>query len=136
MFLLDTSIVSELRKSKPHGGVMAWYDALRPEEISLPAIVIGEIALGIEVIRPREPRRAAELTRWLDSLDSGFAILPATSAIYRVWGQLMHKRQQQLSNDALIAATALYHGLTVATRNVADFTPFGVLVTNPFSKAR
>lgn len=136
MYLLDTNIVSELRKVMPHGGVAAWYDALRPDEISVPAVVIGEIALGIEGLRARDPRRAAELSQWLDGIDGGFAILPATGAIYRIWGQLMRKRQQHLSNDALIAATALHHGLTVATRNVDDFMPFGVMVANPFGRTR
>ena len=136
MFLLDTTIVTELRKAKPHAGVAAWCDALRPDDISVPAIVIGEIALGIEGLRARDPRRAAELAQWLGGIDSSFAILPATGAIYRIWGQLMRKRPQHLSNDALIAATALHHGLTVATRNVDDFMSFGVMVANPFGKPR
>ncbi len=136
MFLLDTSIVLELRKPDPHRGVLAWYEALSAADISLPAIVIGELGLGIETLKARDPRRAGELARWLDSIDSGFAILPATAPIYRIWAQLMRKRPQPVANDALIAATALHHGLTVATRNSADFMPFGVLVANPFGRTR
>ena len=136
MFLLDTNIVSELRRAKPHGGVLAWFDALRPDEIQIPAAVIAEISRGIELLRTSNARKATELSTWLDALERDFAVLPVTSPIFRIWGQLMHRRQAHLTIDALIAATALYHGLTVATRNVEDFTPFGVLVANPFGRAR
>lgn len=136
MFLLDTNVVSELRRAKPHGGLLAWFESQNASDISLPAPVIGEISRGIELARVSNPRKAAELTTWLDALDRKFAVLPVTGPIFRIWGQLMHKRQAHLTMDALIAATALHHGLTVATRNVADFMPFGVLVANPFGKSR
>lgn len=136
MFLLDTNIVSEFRRSKPHGGVVAWFEALEPDEIHLPAAVIGEISRGIELARGAHPKKAAELSTWLDALERDFTVVPVTSPIFRIWGQLMHRRQAHLTIDALIAATALHHGLTVATRNVEDFTPFGVLVANPFGRAR
>lgn len=136
MFLLDTNIVAELRRAKPHGGVLAWFEALRPDEIQLPAAVIGEISRGIEMTRTSNVRLAVELSRWLDALERHFTVLPVTSPIFRIWGQLMHRRQGHLTIDALIAATALHHGLTVATRNVEDFTPFGVLVANPFGRSR
>jgi predicted nucleic acid-binding protein len=136
MFLLDTNVISELRRSKPHGGLLAWIEAVPTGDLSVPAAVVGEIARGIELARVTNPRKATELSTWLDALMKDFEILPATGAIFRLWGQLMHRRQAHLAIDALIAATALHHGLTVATRNVDDFTPFGVLVANPFGRAR
>lgn len=136
MFLLDTNIVSELRKPKPHVGVLVWMNALRPDEINIPAAVIGEVSAGIENSRSSDPRRAAELDAWLDALERDFPVLPANGAIFRIWGKLMDRRQKHLFADALIAATAIHHGLTVATRNVEDFTSFGVLVANPFGRVR
>ncbi|MCC6920454.1 MAG: type II toxin-antitoxin system VapC family toxin [Alphaproteobacteria bacterium] len=136
MFLLDTSVVAELRKPKPHGGVLAWVNALRPDELNIPAVVVGEVAAGIAKERLRDPMRAADLQAWLDALERDFPILSADAPIFRVWGQLMYRGQKHLFVDALIAATAIHHGLTVATRNVDDFAPFGVLVANPFGRGR
>ncbi|BCW89252.1 Toxin FitB [Alphaproteobacteria bacterium SO-S41] len=136
MFLLDTNVISELRRAKPHGGVLAWFDGLRPDEISIPAVVIGEIARGIELTRRGDAVYADYLSEWLDKISSQFPILPATGPIYRIWGRLVSDKRPDLSNDALIAATAIHHQLTVVTRNVKDFTPFGVLVANPFGRAR
>lgn len=136
MFLLDTNVISELRRAKPHGAVLAWFDALRPDDISIPAVVIGEISRGVELTRRADAVYADFLSEWLDKISSQFSILPATGTIYRIWGRLVSDKRPELSHDALIAATALHHGLTVATRNVKDFTPFGVLVANPFGRAR
>jgi predicted nucleic acid-binding protein len=136
MFLLDTNVISEIRRPKPHGAVLAWFEPLRAEDVALPAVVIGEISQGIELNKRVDPARAAQLAAWLDKISRDFAILPATGPIFRIWGQLTTKKRPEFSNDALIAATAIHHGLTVATRNVADFTPFGVLVANPFGRSR
>lgn len=136
MFLLDTDIIVELRKPRPQASVLAWFEALRPEEVALPAQAIGEIGVAIELLKPRDPKRAAELTAWLDSLDHSFPVLPASAAVLRVWAQLMQKRPRPLASDAIVAATALHHGLTVATRQTATFAAFGVLVANPFGRAR
>jgi predicted nucleic acid-binding protein len=136
MFVLDTNIISELRKPRPHGGVSTWIAQQKPDEIAIAAVTAGEIQAGIEKTRRTDSEKAAELETWLDGLVKAIRVIPADDAIFRIWARLMVKRQVELSNDALIAATALHHGLTVATRNVADFTPFGVLVANPFGRAR
>ena len=136
MFLLDTDIVLELRRPEPNRSVIAWMSGVRPEEIAVPALVIGEIALAAEHLRVRDPRRADGLTDWLDTLDHNFPILAADAPVMRIWARLMQLRPRPNFNDATVAATALHHGLTVATRNVAAFMPLGVLVTNPFGKAR
>ena len=136
MFLLDTSIVSELRKPRPNGAVLAWYQPIPPSDLAVPAIVIGEMALAMERLRASDPRGATELERWLDKMSGEFPILPANAPILRLWARLMARAQPHLSTDALIAATALHHELTVATRNVRDFTWFGVLVANPFGRTR
>jgi predicted nucleic acid-binding protein len=136
MYLLDTNILSELRKSKPHGGVLTWILSLSPEEVQIPVAAIGEIQAGIERTRKSDPSRAVEIEAWLEELCRSRTIVPATEAIFRIWGRLIHNRPTNLFADALIAATAIHLGLTVATRNTKDFEPFGVLVTNPFSARR
>jgi predicted nucleic acid-binding protein len=136
MFLLDTNVISELRRPKPHGAVQAWFEPLRAEDLFLPSIVIGEISQGIEKNRRADPARANQLSAWLDKITREFPILPATGQIFRIWGQLTTRRRPELANDALIAATAIHHGLTVATRNVEDFAAFSVLVANPFGRGR
>lgn len=136
MFVLDTNIISELRKPRPHGGVSAWVAQQKPDEVAIAAVTAGEIQAGIEKTRRTDSEKAAELETWLDGLVRVIRVIPADDAIFRIWARLMSRRQIELSNDALIAATAIHHELTVATRNVADFTPFGVLVANPFGRAR
>ena len=136
MFLLDTNVISELRRPRPHGAVVVWFEALRADEIFIPSVVIGEISQGIEEARKNDAAYAEMLSAWLDKVTRDFPILPATGPIFRLWGQLTSTKRPDLANDALIAATALHHDLTVATRNVKDFTPFGVLVANPFGRAR
>lgn len=136
MYLLDTDVIAELRKRRPSASVIAWLTDLEPQEIALPAIAIGEIAIGIERARESDPQKAAELNDWLDDMRGDYPVLPATPEIYRLWARLMHTRQPHDVNNALIAATALQHGLTVATRGTKEFLPFGVLVTNPFRARR
>lgn len=136
MFLLDTNVISELRRPRPHGAVVSWFEDLRIDDVFIPAVVIGEISQGIEVTRKTDEARAKMLSAWLDKVTRDFPVLPATGPIFRLWGQLATRKRPDLSNDALIAATALHHDLTVATRNVDDFASFGVLVANPFGRVR
>ena len=135
MYLLDTNIVSELRKRKPHQGVVAWVRAIPEEALYLSAVTIGEIQAGIEVTRGQDPRKAEEIEGWLENLAQSFNVVPADAGIFRRWAQLMHRRPEHHLEDALIAATALVRGLTVVTRNVDDFRPFEVDLINPFTAA-
>lgn len=132
MYLLDTNVVSELRKPKPQGAVLAWFAGLEDTQLHLSAVTIGEIQAGIELTREQDAAKAAEIEAWLNQVASSYNVLPMDAAVFRAWAQLMHKRSDTLYEDAMIAATARIHGLTVVTRNVADFKPFGVPLLNPF----
>lgn len=132
MYLLDTNVVSELRKPKPHGAVLAWFAGLEDTQLHLSAVTIGAIQAGIELTREQDAAKAAEIEAWLNQVASSYNVLPMDAAAFRAWAQLMHKRSDTLYEDAMIAATARVHGLTVVTRNVADFKPFGVPLLNPF----
>jgi toxin FitB len=134
MILLDTMVVSELRKARPNSGVMSYLTAQNPQTTYLSAITIGEIEAGAERQRSRNPAFADDLAEWLASTELRFAqnILPVTAAVAKLWGRL----SVQTGNagiDNLIAATALHHNLSVVTRNVKHFAPTGARVVNPFS---
>jgi predicted nucleic acid-binding protein len=132
MYLLDTSVVSELRKPKPHGAVLAWVETADPKELYLSAVTIGEIQAGIEMTREQDTTKAQQIERWLDQIAKHYQVLSLDAPCMRIWAQLMHRKSNTLMEDALIAATAKQHGLTVVTRNVADFAALGVEVVNPF----
>jgi len=131
-YLLDTNIVSELRKPRPHGGVVAWLSRQEDANLFLSAVTMGELQAGIERTRRQDLSRAAEIERWADQLAASFRILPMDTACFREWGRIMNRQPDRLLEDAMIAATARVHGLIVATRNERDFRPFGVEVLNPF----
>ena len=131
-YLLDTNVVSELRKPKPHGAVKAWISSLREEQIFLPSVTLGELQIGVERTRQQDAARAAEIEKWLDAVQSSFACLPMDSACFREWARLMTGRPDEIMEDAMVAATARVHGLTVVTRNVRDFAKLGVEIVNPF----
>ena len=135
-YLLDTNVVSELRKSKPHGGVLAWIQKVPEDALFISAVTVGEIQGGIELTRSQNAAKADEIERWLDELAAASHVIPADAAIFRRWAQLMHGRSDHHLEDALIAATALVRDLTVATRNTRDFGPFGVRLVDPFSTQR
>jgi len=133
MFLLDTVIVSEIRKKKPDAGVLRWVSKQKDDQLFLSVVTLGEIERGIEKRRKADPGFADELAAWLESMTRLYAdrVLPVTPGIARRWGRL----SAQLGHDGadlLIAATALVHGLTVATRNTGHFEPAEVTVINPF----
>jgi hypothetical protein len=132
-FLLDNNVVSELRKNRPHGAVVAWRKSIPVDQLAIPAVVVGEIQEGIEITRKQDPYKARELEAWLERVVTYYTILPADGTIYREWARLMHGKSDDLSADAMIAATARIHGMVVVTRNAKDFARFGVRVLNPFS---
>ena len=133
MYLLDTNVVSELRRQRPHGGVLAWLRDVDEVSLHLSVVTLGEIQRGIELTRDQDPVRAAEIERWADDVAAAFDVLPMDAAIVRLWARLMHRRSDTLYEDAMIAATVKAHGLTVVTRNVRDFAGFDVPTFDPFA---
>jgi predicted nucleic acid-binding protein len=131
-FLLDSNVISELRRIKPHGAVLAWLDATPHDEIAIPSIVIGELQAGAEISRRQDPAKAAELEMWIEEILFNWEIVPIDALIAREWGRLMERKSKVLFEDAMIAATARVRQLVVVTRNVKDFAHFGVQVLNPF----
>lgn len=132
MFLLDTNVVSELRRPKPHGAVLQWVAALADNELQISAVTVGEIQAGMEITRQQNQDKAVELERWLNEVAATYNVISIDAAIFREWARLMHGVSNTLYEDAMIAATARVHKLTVATRNISDFKQFGVPVFNPF----
>jgi predicted nucleic acid-binding protein len=135
MYLLDTMVISELRRARPHGGVLAWLKNIDDADLRISAVTLGESQAGIERTRKQNPPRAAELEAWLDVVAASWNVLPMDGAIFRRWAQRMHGRNDDRIEDAMIAATAAVHGLTVVTRNVRDIRPFGVKTLDPFKAA-
>ena len=134
-YLLDTNVVSELRRVKPHGAVLAWLNSLRVDQILLSAITIGELQTGVELTRKSNPQKAIEIENWLDQIESSFAVLPMDSRCFREWAKIMQHKPPQISEDGMIAATAKIHGLVIATRNETDFQQFVTPIFNPFKYA-
>ena len=134
MFLLDTNIVSELRKPKPHGGVGAWIAAQDASLLYLSAMTIAELQRGVEMTREQDGEKADQIEAWLEQLMLTGQVLAMDAAVCRAWTKLMHRRSDTLVEDAFIAATASVHRLVVVTRNVRDFKTLGVDALNPFER--
>lgn len=132
MYLLDTNVVSELRKPRPHGAVVAWVEGAANEDLHLSAVTLGELQAGVEITRDQDPAKAAEIEGWVDQVAETWNLLPLDARVFRTWARLMHRRSDDLLVDGLLAATAKVHHLRVVTRNVRDFTPFGVETLDPF----
>jgi len=132
MFLLDTNVVSELRRQRPHKAVLAWLAATDRRQLFISAVSISEIQAGIEITRGQDPSRAGEIETWLDQVEGSWHALAMDGRCFRRWAKLMHGKSDGYYEDAMIAATALEHGLTVVTRNTRDFRQFPVAVLDPF----
>jgi predicted nucleic acid-binding protein len=132
MFLLDTNVVSELRKARPHGGVLAWFNATPESDLFVSAVTLGEIQRGIELTKDQHQAKAQEITLWADRLAATHNILPMDAQTFRACARLMHHQSDALFEDAMIAATAQVHQLTVVTRNTRDFAAFKVPLLDPF----
>lgn len=133
---MDTNVVSELRRPRPHKAVLSWLDCVDRRQLFVSAVSIGEIQAGIEITRSQDPERAREIEAWLDLGAASWHVLPMDGRCFRNWARLMHGKSETYYEDAMIAATALEHGLTVATRNTKDFHVFNVPVFDPFRFGR
>ena len=135
MFLLDTNVVSELRRPKPHGAVLAWMRSVDDAHLNVSAVTLGELQAGVEVTRDQDEAKAQQLQGWVDLVAASYNVLPMDGTAFRMWATLIHRKSDTLNEDAMIAAIARIHRLTVVTRNVSDFTTFGVTVFNPFKSS-
>jgi toxin FitB len=133
LYLLDTNVVSELRRVRPHGAVLAWLQSIPDSALHISAVTIGEIQAGIETTREQDPGKAAEIETWLDQVSDTYNVLPMDARTFRSWARLCHRRPDNLIEDAMIAATAAVHNLIVVTRNIRDFDRLPVRTFNPFS---
>jgi predicted nucleic acid-binding protein len=131
-YLLDTNIISEIHKPKPHGAVVAWFDSLRDEQVRLSAVTILELQEGVERTRRQDAAKAASIEAWVDELESSSIVLPMNGPSFREVARMMVGRQEDLFYDVMIAATARIHDLSIATRNEKDFRHLGVKIFNPF----
>jgi predicted nucleic acid-binding protein len=137
-YLLDTNILSELRKQQRcDAGVRQWFEEAASEDLFISVLVLGEIRQAIERIRLRDRAQAASLEKWLSWLSSQFSdrVLPVDEKIADQWGRLGLRHPVPVL-DAFLAATAIIHELSVVSRDHEGFRNTGVRVVNPFSKPR
>jgi toxin FitB len=135
MYVLDTNVVSELRRIRPHPNVTKWLQSIPQQQLHLCAVTLGEIQRGIENVRRHDAKKASEIESWADRLEATWAILAVDAAAFRLHARLMRRKSPPAYEDALIAAVAIRHGLTVVTRNVEDFAGFETPILNPFDAA-
>ncbi|HWB32168.1 MAG TPA: type II toxin-antitoxin system VapC family toxin [Acidobacteriaceae bacterium] len=133
-YLLDTNVVSELRKARPNPAVLALITRMDSSQLYLSVLTLGEIRKGAAVRRQRDPAGADAISLWADGIEYGYGdrILAIDSNVARVWGELCADRSRP-AVDTLIAATALVHQLTLVTRNISDIRGIDLPTLNPFS---
>jgi toxin FitB len=132
MYLLDTNIVSELRRPRPHAGLIAWLSGIAPDQLFISAVSLGELQAGVENVRQQDTGRAEIIESWIDSVAASYNVLPMDGGAFRCWARLMHGKPADLIADAMIGATAAVHNLIVVTRNLRDFERLGVQALDPF----
>lgn len=133
-FLLDTNVVSEIRKKVPNVGVAEWFESVPSDELFVSVLVVGEIRQGIERLARRDSVQAEIFERWLVELVGAYGdrVVPVTADVAEVWGRLNVPDPMPVV-DGLLAATALVHGWTLVTRNICDVAQAGVRLLNPFT---
>ena len=134
MYFLDTNVVSEFRRPRPHPQVLERIDKVPGDRLFVAAVTVGEIQAGIEITRERDIEKAAEISRWLETIVADYNIVPMEALDFREWARLKHRKPANLFMDAMIAAMARIRRMTVATRNIRDFSIFEVDTYNPFEK--
>ena len=133
VYLLDTNVVSELRRPRPHGGVVAWLGTVPDAHLHLSAVTLGELQAGVEITKEQDPAKAAEIGAWIAQVEQTWNVVPMDGRVFRAWARQMHHRSDTLIEDAMIAATAVVHNLIVVTRNLRDFETLGVATLDPFT---
>ena len=132
MYLIDTNVVSELRKPRPNARIVQWLENIDDKDLFLSSVTVGEIQAGIEITREQDPSKAVALETWAEQVATSYNVLPMDGRCFRRWAKLMHRQSDTVYEDAMIAATAIEHDLAVVTRNTKDFTRFKVRVLDPF----
>ena len=131
MYLLDTNIVSELRRPRPHPCLIAWLSGIAPDQLFISAVTLGELQAGVENVKQQDTRRAEIIESWIDSVAASYNVLPMDGGAFRCWARLMHGKPADLIADAMIGVTAADHNLTVVTRTMLDFDRLGVRALDP-----
>lgn len=138
--LLDTCVLSEVQQAKPNPVIVSYLQSLDESKMFISALTIGELTKGIDLLEPG--KRRTTLESWLTGLEDHYSgrILPVSSDVARIWGELLAKAKRQgiglPAIDGLIAATAIHHGLHLVTRNVSDFKATGALLINPWETGK
>jgi toxin FitB len=134
-FLLDTNVISEVRKSRPTGEVLHFLRNTDASMLFISVLTLGELRRGAAIKKRTDAELARRLTEWIDGIESSFAdrILAVNAAIARIWGELSADRSRPMV-DTLLAATAIAHDLVLVTRNVDDMRDIQVEVLNPWQK--
>jgi len=134
-FLLDTNVVSELRKSRPASEVLLFIKNADASALFISVLTLGELRRGAAIKKRTDAELARRLAEWIDGIESSFAdrILAVDAAIARVWGELSANRSRPVV-DTLLAATAIAHDLVLVTRNVDDVRDIQIEVLNPWQK--
>ena len=130
--MLDTNVISETRRVRPHGALLSWLKSVDAEDLAVPAVAVAELQFGAELTRLQDQAKAAELDSWIDQIVSTHQVIAMDAACFREFARLIQGHSDTLREDAMIAATARIHGMTIATRNERDFQSFAVPVFNPF----